>query len=157
MGIIITLIIVSLASGWFWLQSRNKSVLLVQETTGSVLVVDQQSFDIEIAETPAQLQLGLSGRDEIGSDGLLFIFSGPNQSGFWMKDMKFALDMVWIANGEIVEITRDVPFPTSPEENTDAALPRYYPSQPIEMVLEVTAGFAQQHDWQVGDSVSLIR
>src|SRR5882672_5260542 len=50
------------------------------------------------ADTDALRTLGLSGHSPLAADeGMLFIFPAPGEYGFWMKDMLFPLDLVWIA------------------------------------------------------------
>src|SRR3989338_5042145 len=67
---------------------------------------EKQFFDIrisnvkikaELADTPEKRALGLSGRETLGNDeGMLFVFDEPNTRQFWMKNMNFALDIIWI-------------------------------------------------------------
>ena len=115
--------------------------------------VGQQALTVEIVDTPEKITQGLSGRVAIGADGMLFIFEQPRLPGFWMKDMQFDLDLVWIAADEIVGITAQVPAPPPGAEEYE--LPIYYPPQPVSMVLEVPAGFTAVHNWQVGDAIVL--
>ena len=102
---------------------------------------------IEIADDPIEQSQGLSNRESLASDcGMLFIFPQPTMPGFWMKDMKFSLDLIWIdANSEIVEITKNVSPTTYPKSFT--------PPSPIKYVLEVNAGWADENDINTGDEV----
>lgn len=119
----------------------------------STLIIGGKTYRIEVAKTQNQQILGLSGRDEIGSDGLLFIFPNESRQTFWMKDMKFDLDFIWIRDGKVSEINFNV---KKPEEGTNASdLSRYRPEEPADMMLEVVAGFAEKESVQVGDSVEL--
>ena len=65
--------------------------------------------------------LGLSGRPNIGSDGLLFILPAGKHR-FWMKDMQFNLDMVWIDQNQVVGISK-MPKPLS-ADTPDPEVPR---------------------------------
>ena len=70
----------------------------------------------------------------------------------WMKGMRFPLDLVWIDDDRVVDVTADVPDqPGTP----DAQLPIYSPSQPANRVLEVNAGWAKRNGVQPGDRVRL--
>jgi len=85
--------------------------------------------------------------------GMLFDFGKkdifPN---FWMKDMKFAIDIIWINDNRIVDIDRDV----KPEPGrSDSELTLYIPPKPIDYVLEVNAGYAERNGIEVGDSVQI--
>jgi len=131
------------------------------------LKVGGQILMVEISTTPAQMQEGLSDRVSMADNqGMLFDFSarGGSASGgsnavipaFWMKDMKFNLDFIWIAqnpstgSGQVVGITADAPRPNSPSD----PLPNFYPPEPVSQVLEVNAGWAQKNSVHVGDEVS---
>ncbi len=117
--------------------------------------IGEQVLYIEVADTPAKQQQGLSDRDELGADGMLFSFPVPAQTSFWMVDMKFDLDFIWIKDGKVFEITPNVPHPSVGVPTND--LPTYRASSPVDAMLEVNAGFAQAKGIQVGDVVKLIK
>ncbi len=86
--------------------------------------------------------------------GMLFDFVATQTVGkkqFWMIDMQFNLDMIWIANNKIIGIDKNVPAPPlgTPEEK----LPRYPSPGPIEYALEVNTGWSDAHDIKIGDAV----
>src|SRR5476651_1827173 len=69
----------------------------------SKITIDNHNFAVEVATTSAQQQQGLSGRASLPKNqGMLFIFQTANRYPFWMKDMKFNLDMIFINNNKIV-------------------------------------------------------
>lgn len=117
------------------------------------LQVGNQILFVEVAAVPGQMQQGLSGRTAMtDNQGMLFDFGDQTTNpAFWMKDMKFNLDFIWIKNNRIIFITENVQAPQSSLEN----LPLYYPPQPINQVLEVNAGWAEKNGIIVGDDVSL--
>ena len=114
------------------------------------LVIAGQKLNIEIANTERLRAQGLSGRDSMPSDhGMLFVFKKQDKYVFWMKDMNFALDFVWIKEGQVVEITNNVqPQSAVPDD----LLTRYTPKEEVDQVLEVNAGWAMQNQIKVGDS-----
>lgn len=119
----------------------------------TVSIGKTQQLKLEIVNTPQSIMQGLSGRDELGADGMLFIFDQSIAPQFWMKEMKFNLDMVWIDQQRIVEIIQDVP---APDPGTDLSeLPTYGPKQPASMVLEVEAGKVIEWQLTIGDLVSI--
>lgn len=107
---------------------------------------------VEVARTADEQALGLSNRLTLPADhGMLFVYTEKVTPRFWMKEMRIPLDMIWIADGRITEITPRVPAPQL--ATPDAALPLYTPSAPVTMVLEVNAGTAERLGWKVGDTV----
>src|SRR3989338_7215270 len=116
--------------------------------------VGSTDLSVEIADTPSLRKQGLSGHAPLHDDqGMLFIFPVPTTPAFWMLDMKFPLDMVWIgADKKVADITTHVPAPAPGTLNS--ALPTYSPKVPVVYVLEVNAGWAEKHGVKVGDSVT---
>ncbi len=117
------------------------------------LLIGNVKIQVEILDTDKKHQQGLSGRPPLSNtQGALFDFknTGQRRPGFWMKDMKFNLDLIWIRDGQIVGITPDVPAPL--EKNSE--LPFYFPPEEISHVLEVNAGWSKKHKIKVGDEVS---
>ena len=107
-------------------------------------------IDAEVADTPARQQQGLSGRLSLPAGrGMLFVYREPALRGFWMPDMHFDIDILWIRAGRIVHVESDVPHVVS------TPLPVYQPSEPADVVLEVGAGTARRLGWRVGDAVRI--
>ena len=123
----------------------------------AVVTIGKAIVQVEIASTPAQRAQGLSGRATIcgaplrqgcgeAQKGMLFVFQKPTQDGFWMKDMHFALDIIWVdSGGEVVTIAPNLSPETYPKS--------FYPRAPALMVLEVPAGFAAAYGIAIGDKV----
>ena len=121
-----------------------------------VLQVGPQTLMVEVATSTPAMEQGLSDRTSMGQDqGMLFDFGSGSwlYPSFWMKDMDFNLDFIWIEQNKIVGITSDVPAPTTADES----LPYYYPPSPVDEVLEVNAGWAQKNHIMLGDAVNLLR
>lgn len=106
---------------------------------------------VEIAQTPPALEQGLSDRNEIGSDGMLFVLPTKTIPAFWMKGMHFPLDFVWIDESKIVDITEHVSNPTVNAQNKD--LPIYRPKQAVTHVLELPDGAVNRYNLKIGDAV----
>jgi uncharacterized membrane protein (UPF0127 family) len=116
------------------------------------LKIGDQTVYVSVADTEATRELGLGGRESLASDeGMLFIFPTEGTYSFWMKDMHFAIDMLWISNnGTIIHIQSDVVPATYPESfapTSAEGLARY--------VLELPAGYAREHNIKVGDKVAI--
>lgn len=114
------------------------------------LAVHGQSFTVEVADTPAKKELGLGKRDVLPEGrGMYFPFAEARTWAFWMKDMRFPIDIVWIRQGTVVDIHRDVPVPEGGRLETYASI------EPVDAVLELPAGTAEKAGIRAGDKVSL--
>ena len=111
------------------------------------------AFEVEIAFTPEGRTRGLSGRDSLADGaGMLFVFEGGAASSFWMREMRFALDFVWIGDGcEVVDIHAAVPAPPTGMALGD--LPIYSSRTPARYNLEINAGAAAARGIEIGDAV----
>lgn len=117
-----------------------------------VVTIEQFAWPVELAVTGEQQAQGLSGRAELATgSGMLFVWDQESRRTFWMPDMNFPLDLVWI-NGDcaVVEITRDAP-PQAPGQSRDE-LPRYT-VEGVQYVLEINAGESALHSVNPGDRV----
>lgn len=117
--------------------------------------IGEKVINTEVADTKDKRTLGLSGRESLPeNNGMVFVFDTKDvNTGFWMKDMKIALDIIWINDNKIVKIDKNVPFPAS--GTNDERLPVYTAGQPIDYVLEVNSGYSDKNGIKVGDSVDL--
>lgn len=113
--------------------------------------IDNTEIPVEIARDAASVKKGLSGRDYLDADsGMLFVFSKPDQYRFWMPNMNFPLDIIWIVNGRVAGVSKNI----SPEVNM--AKPKFYtPLKPVLYVLEVNAGFADKNNIAIGDAAAV--
>ena len=77
----------------------------------AVLEIGDATFAVEIANTPQSRARGLGFRDSLPEGrGMWFEYETPRLASFWMRGMRFPLDMVWIdANLRVVGVTADVP------------------------------------------------
>jgi uncharacterized membrane protein (UPF0127 family) len=108
----------------------------------------------ELARTPEERTQGLSGRSALPDDaGMLFVFPNEQQPTFWMKDMRFPLDVVWISGDKhVVAVTEQIPPPAP--GTPDGALPLYSPTAPVLYTLEVNGGLVKQLGIHAGDPVA---
>lgn len=113
----------------------------------------EQPITIEVVKTPQSITQGLSDRSSIGSDGMLFILDRTQFPSFWMRRMLFDLDLIWLLDNQVVEITRQVPHPAP--GTPESELPLYRPSVPVNQVLEVPAGTAEALGITVGDQLEI--
>ena len=135
--------------GSFYLFFSNQKI-----RGGHQVVIDGIIINVELAQTEVEREQGLSGHKPLEeNEGMLFIFERPGFHGFWMKDMLFAIDIIWLApseiegNAKIVHIERNLSPDTYPKI--------FGPNNQALYVLEVNAGFAEKNNWVEGDEVKL--
>ena len=121
--------------------------------SGPVVRIGTVEFAVELAVTPEERTQGLSDRPHLAPDtGMLFVYRQQNRYSFWMRNMHFPLDILWIsADCTVADASLNVP-PPEPGQTTDQ-LPRYSPAVPVQYVLEINAGEAAAKGILVGDSV----
>jgi len=135
------------------------------------ITVNSRTATVLLADTELKRIRGLSGRSEIGADGMLFLFPREDFHGLWMKEMLFPLDLIWLSERksqtdadiprtvadnkkkerelEVVDIEESVAPETFPEV--------FYPREKARYVLEADAGFAQENRVTVGSILLLKR
>lgn len=94
------------------------------------------TLTLEVVDTEPQREQGLSNRNSVApADGMLFIFDADGKPGIWMKDMRFAIDIVWVnASGTVVMVKENAVPDSYPEVFRPALDARY--------VIELPAGEA---------------
>jgi len=113
----------------------------------ATVYIDNTPISVELARTQEEIVRGLSGRPSLPSEkGMLFIFEEPGYYEFWMKDMRFPIDIIWISEDlQVVDIAPDVGPETYP--NT------FQPNDLAQYVLEVNALYTEVHGIKIGDPV----
>jgi len=131
-------------------KSGSTLSLSTQSQRQADIYIGQTEVLADIADTPDSREKGLGGRTGLGdNEGMLFEFPKPDYYGFWMKDMKFSIDMVWLdANLNVVSIQEDVLPSSYPEV--------FKPQEPALYVLEVPSGFTLLHDIKIGDAAKIL-
>ncbi len=110
-----------------------------------------QPLSLIFATTSDEQELGLGQRNSLPSDeGMLFVFPIPGNYAFWMKDMRFSIDMIWMdSNFTITHIASDVSPDTYPKSFT--------PNTDSSYVLETNAGYSQKNNLSVGETLDFVR
>lgn len=92
-----------------------------------------------------KIEIGLAGRSGLGNGrGMIFLMPQDDFQRFWMKGMRFAIDIIWIENGRVIGCEGRI----SPDDQRIFTSP-----EKASLVLEVNAGFCEQNNIQVNDSV----
>lgn len=115
----------------------------------AIVMFDQRAIPVVIADTYPKRQQGLSDTRYLpAGEGMLFVFDTMGHRGFWMKNMHYALDMVWLDSDlTVVHIDAQVTPDTYPELFGEEVESQY--------VLEIAAGMSEEFGIQVGDQAIL--
>lgn len=126
---------------WF-VAGVSPNNVVIENSSGKKIPVT-----VEVAETPAARAQGLMFRHQIpGNSGMLFVFSAPSQSPFWMKNTLIPLDMIFIGeDGRVVDVI---------EQTIPLSEGLLIPKQAYTLVLEVNAGFVKKQSIHIGDRVT---
>lgn len=125
------------------------------QTTKKEIKIADVKVPVEVTNNEELRKKGLSGRISLEENGgMLFVFGKKDVfPSFWMKDMKFPIDIIWINNGKVVKIDKNI---QPPEVGiSDSQLTLYRPDKPIDYVLEVNSGFSEKNKVEVGNTVDL--
>lgn len=126
--------------------------LAKRESTTAVLRVGQASYQVATLDTVASQAMGLSGLPTMAENvGALFVFGTVDPRYFWMHDMRFSLDVVWIRDGVVIGLQENIPHPAA----NDGQIARFQSSEPCNWVLELNAGQIAKQGIKVGDTVEL--
>lgn len=148
------IIFIFLAVAGFFLFNANRTT--GDLVRGSYVKIAGKNIKVELATTSAEQQKGLSARTFLAeNEGMLFVFDKSGIYPFWMKDMRFAIDIIWLAPSdvegiaEVVYIKKDARLELYPETygaKNEQGLPLL-----SKYVLEVVSGFSDKNNLKVGD------
>ncbi len=114
--------------------------------------VGTTSVLVDLALTPNQQQLGLGYRNGLEpGTGMLFVFPESSERSFWMKGMRFCLDIIWI-EGEAITGAAESVCP-DPAGTLDAERETYPSTGPASHVLEMPAGWLRANGYGPGTPV----
>ncbi|MDP1723021.1 MAG: DUF192 domain-containing protein [Candidatus Gottesmanbacteria bacterium] len=138
--IAIAIILVGIFSIWFYSRHPLQTTVTVRNTT----------FIVDVAVTAKEKEVGLGNRGSLTPDrGMLFVYDIKARYPFWMRNMHFPIDILWIDDRTIVDISKNVPTSDKPLNQ----LPIYHPNVPVDKILEVNAGLVDEYAITVGDKI----
>ena len=117
------------------------------------VIIGEKTIDVEVVKTNEERERGLSGRNLLDANsGMLFVFTENEYTPkFWMKDMLISIDIIWIKDGKITKIDKNV---SAPKAGTPDRELKTYSGGIVNYVLEVNAGFCNTNKIVVGNTVS---
>lgn len=138
-------LVIVMVLGAIWLQQEA-----LERATVST---NDVTLSVRVADNPWERMRGLSGltAEQVKAQGMLFVFREAEVQHFWMKGMKLPLDVLWIKDGKIVALDAGVQAPKAGE--TPAAMTSE--PIPVDMVLELPAGYAQRFDLRPGSPLKI--
>jgi len=132
-------------------QITNETAKAYETTCGiykqGEVQIGDKNISVDIADDDCKRDFGLSGKISMGEDtGMIFTFKKTGNYGFWMKDMNFPLDILWIGDDfKVVGIEKDISTSTYPESFGEKYFARY--------VLEISAKYCDKNNIKVGNKI----
>lgn len=112
--------------------------------------VNGNELKILVADDEEERKEGLSNRRSLNENtGMLFVFEEKGNHAFWMRNMNFPLDIIYLDGGKVVDIKKNVP----PAEDSNQNPPIYTPKSPANSVLEVAAGVSDKMKLTEGSEI----
>lgn len=146
-GLILTLVVVVAVGSYLLFKSPNNESNIANVISGTTYSLNIENKDVSliISDTPESLKQGLSNRDSLPKDNaMLFVFDRPYKYGFWMKDMFFSIDIVWIDElGKVIHIEKNLSPSTYPNV--------FFPPLSSLYVLETNGNFTDENNISVGN------
>lgn len=115
------------------------------------ITINNRTFNLYIAKSSRDKEVGLSKYTNLSQNqGMLFPFGTASNYSFWMKDMQFPIDIIFIRNNKIVVIYQNV---QPPQKNQNLTI--YRPQELSDTVLEINAGLSEKYGFKNGDFVKI--
>ncbi len=128
--------------------SRSDAYAKLQPIGVKEATLGMSNLTLFIADTDEEKTRGLSGILNMDhNEGVLFQFDSAGRKIFWMKDMNFPLDFIYVRNGQVVEIKEDISPDTYPNNIINTL--------PADIVIELNAGYARKYNIRAGDFLEL--
>ena len=154
-AIIVPVSLIVIAAVFFFQDSLSGGpivgMVVSPEDNSDRVCFDDLCLGVEIASTSQEISRGLMHREGLDEGkGVLFVFGSERRHGFWMKNMKFSVDMLWIsADGRVVHVEHSVPA------CREDPCPGYAPSEKAKYVLETRANFSAENGIDIGSMAAI--
>lgn len=146
------ILLVLVAGAFFFVSKKDASFHIFSEYMRyetETISVYGKDIPVYLADDPRIRTRGLSNKTYLPEgEGMLFVFEKPDQYSFWMKEMNFSIDIVWMdEKGKVIFVRENVSPETYPTLFT--------PPKPALYVLELNAGEARELGLTVGTKVDI--
>ncbi|HUD05773.1 MAG TPA: DUF192 domain-containing protein [Candidatus Saccharimonadales bacterium] len=117
------------------------------KTQDPTLAVNNFDYKLLVAKSITAQEKGLGNRNSLpNNEGMLFVFKAPAEECFWMKEMRFPLDIIWLSSTKkVVYVKTDLQPSTYPESFCASDLSQY--------VIELNAGQVSTSGIKVGQTL----
>jgi uncharacterized membrane protein (UPF0127 family) len=131
---------------------ENDFLVKLSQYRNLTVTIDRYNISAFVADTDDKRSKGLSGVENMSENqGMLFIFNYPSKQGFWMKEMMFPLDIIWLdSNNSVIHIEKKLQPCMSV-----LFCSVYSPSSDAKYVLETISGFTDLHSVNEGDKIKI--
>ena len=139
----------------FKLPFSSKPITTGESNKSIDIKIGKNTIKATLANTNELRKSGLGGVDKLAeNEGMLFVFDKKDViPSFWMKDMKIAIDILWLNDGKIVQIDKNIEPPRAGTK--DSGLAKYTPDSPVDYVLEVNSGYSDKNGIKEKDLVEI--
>jgi uncharacterized protein len=146
-ALLCTMVAAFLGAWWGLRHAQSAPPTTEPRLAHTEVTIAGERLHVEVATTSEALERGLGGRARLAPDaGMLFVFPEDGRYSFWMKDMHFPIDMLWIAADHSIVFMVEHASPDSYPKT-------FTPESPARYVLEVASGYIQAHHVKKGDTV----
>ncbi len=126
--------------------------LLFSKVKKTEVSINNETFKVEIADSDKEQQIGLSETKKLAENkGMLFVFNRPDYYSFWMKNMNFPIDIIYINGNKVTTVISNAPVPASNNDNPQL----YQPTSQSDKVLEINAGLAEKYNIKEGSTINI--
>jgi len=134
--------------GFLFRQEKKTSLQtkMIKVSSGERITI----LTVQIADTQEKRDKGLMFVGQLPeNEGMLFVFSGKTNVGFWMKNTLIPLSIAFLdSDGKILKILDMVPC-------KEDECPTYDPELSYHYAIEVNLGWFEKNHIKVGDFVKL--
>ncbi len=146
-GIVAVLLITSTVLILAVMQVKEKPTPSIQ-----TLTIGNARLDVTLADTYEKREQGLSGKPKMAeNEGMLFTFPVSGTWTFWMNDMLFDLDFIYIKDQQVIAVKERIPAP----KNNNGTVALIEPKKEFDWMVEVNAGWVENNTIKIGDRVRL--
>lgn len=137
----IFVLVTLLLGGAFYFVDMKKD----RDIDDNMITLGECDINIETVTTEELMKKGLSNRDSICENcGMLFLFDEVGSHFFWMKDMRFPIDIIWIRDNKVVDISQDI---SHKSKNSHSS------KEKVDKVLELNANASSRCKIEIGDKL----